>query len=798
MAQDKATQRIHGYCALCWSRCGCISTVEDGRLVAVEPDPDHPTGSALCAKGMAAPELVYHQDRLLYPMKRTRPKGDADPGWQRIEWDEALDTIAGELMRLSKESGRESIAFGITTPAATAMQDGFSWVERLRRAFGSPNAAIAMELCGFSRDMVFPHSFGVPLPMPDHARAGCILLWGHNSSTTWLAHATRVADARARGAKLVVVDPRHVGFAVKADQWLRVRPGSDGALALGLAGLMIAEGRFDRDFVRRWTNGPLLVRDDTGRFVSGADLDDGGDPTRRVAWDLARAAPVRYDCLSGTYERDDVDLALTGRIEIPGRDGLLACRPAFDLYASLCDQFPPERVEEITWVPADEIREAARLIGTSGPISFYVWAGLEMHTNASQTNRAIALLYALTGNFDAAGGNIRYETISTNDVMGADLLSEEMRGKALGLDERPLGPESQGWITTDALYDAILDERPYAVRALVNFGKNLLFSHADGARGARALQSLEFMVHADLFMNPTAEQADIFLPVGSAWEREGLCTDFLVDQQASAHVQLRPAVIEARGESRSDTWIAFALAERLGLGNLFWNGDVDAALRHQLAPSGIALEELRRNPGGLSVKMPTRHRKYAENADGTPIGFATPSKKVEIYSEVFLDHGYPPLPNYVEPAVGPGAAPELSTTYPLVLTSAKSPHFLQSQSRALPSLRRLEPDPLVEINPETAAERQISEGDWVALITPHGRIRAKARYSEKLHPKVVSAVHGWWEACDALSLPGYATNAPDGANLNAAIGNDAVDPIGGSVPHKSYLCQVERLAERQT
>ena len=115
------------------------------------------------------------------------------------------------------------------------------------------------------------------------------------------------------------------------------------------------------------------------------------------------------------------------------------------------------------------------------------------------------------------------------------------------------------------------------MRALVNFGKNILYTHADGARGARALAALEFMVHADLFMNPTAEHADIVLPVASAWEREGLCTDFLVDEEASAWLQLRPAVVEARGEARSDTWIAFALAERLGLGNLFWQGNIDAA-----------------------------------------------------------------------------------------------------------------------------------------------------------------------------------------------------------------------------
>lgn len=787
-----SSERIYGYCALCWSRCGCISTVDDGRLVKVEPDPGHPTGKALCAKGQAAPELVHHPDRLLHPLKRTRPKGDADPGWQQIGWDEALDTIAGTLTRIAGEAGPEAVAFGITTTAGAAMQDGFTWVERLRRAFGSPNAAIAMELCGYAKEMVFPHTFGVSMPMPDLARTGCFILWGHNPNTTWLAHATRIAEAKKRGAKLVVIDPRHAGFAVKADQWLRVRPGSDGALALGLANVMIAEGLLDRAFVTRWTNGPFLVREDTGRFLTGADLRVGGDEAERIAWDSAAGAPLRYDGRRGTYERENAALALEGRYEIQGVDGAIACRPAFDLYAELCRRYSPEQVEAITWIPAAQVRETARLIGTSGPVSFYAWAGLEMQATAGQTNRAIALLYALTGSFDADGGNVVHATVPTNNVMSAELMPEGGFAKTLGFEERPLGPEVEGWINTDALYDAVLEGQPYPVRALVNFGKNILFTHADGERGARALEALEYMVHADLFMNPTAEYADIVLPVNSAWEREGLCTDFMVDEDASAWLQLRPAAIESRGEACSDMWIAFALAERLGLGNLFWNGDLDAGFRHQLAPSGVTLEALRAAPQGLKATLPSRRRKYAEAADGVPAGFATPSRKVEVYAEHFLDHGHAPLPDYVEPALDKGGEADVAAAFPLVLTGGKTPHFLHSQNRNLPSLRRHEPDPLVDINPDTAAAHEVGEGDWVVLTTPHGSVRGRARFSAKLHPEVVSATHGWWQACEALSLPGYPTAG--GANLNAAIGNETVDPIGGSVPLRAYRCRLERSA----
>ena len=105
------------------------------------------------------------------------------------------------------------------------------------------------------------------------------------------------------------------------------------------------------------------------------------------------------------------------------------------------------------------------------------------------------------------------------------------------------------------------------------------------------------------------------------------------------------------------------------------------------------------------------------------------------------------------------------------------------------------PDPRVELHPDTAAARGIEDDTWVALVTPHGRIRAKAHFSSTLHPKVVSATHGWWQACEALSHPGYDAESEAGANMNAIIGNDAVDPISGSVPFKSYLCQVVRLTK---
>jgi anaerobic selenocysteine-containing dehydrogenase len=697
-ADTQSTVRIPGYCALCVSRCGSIAVVENGRFVALEPDPSHPTGKALCAKGRAAPELVYHSDRLLYPLKRTRPKGDPDPGWQRISWDEALDLTAAKLHQLAEAYGPESVVFTVASPSTSASSDSLIWIERLMRAFGSPNESVSMELCGWGRYLATLYTFGASVPgsyMPDLEHAGCILFWGYNPNLARLTHAVATTAALKRGARLIVVDPRRTGPANKADLWLRVRPGTDGALALGIAHAMIERGWYDRDFIRDWTNGPLLVRADNGRLLTESDISGAGSAQRYVAWNEGKGGPIPYDPATGGYDGNNVELALFGQFTLETLQGRVVCRPAFDLMAELCGRYAPERVEAICGIDRTQIEAAARMLWEARPVAYYAWSGVEQQTNATQIARAIAQLYALTGSFDALGGNVLFQAVPTANVGGEELMPAEQRARTLGLLERPLGPSRWQHVTSDEIYQGILARQPYPVRGLVGFGANLLIAHADGRRGREALAALDFSVHADLFMNPTAELADIVLPVASAFEREALKIGFEVSADAQSLVQLRPRVVEPRGEARSDTAIVFDLACRLGLGSHFWNGDIEAAYRYQLHPSGVSLDALSENPSGVRVSLQTRYRKFAEQKDGRPKGFATPTRKIELYSETLLEHGYPPLPDYKEPLISPTSRPDLVERFPLILTCAKHTLFCESQHRALPSLRRHAPDPEV-------------------------------------------------------------------------------------------------------
>lgn len=774
-ATPTTSRQVSTFCALCVSRCGAKATIEaDGRFVALRPDPSHPTGRALCVKGKAAPEIVDHPDRLLHPLMRTNPKGADDPGWQRIGWDEALDTVAARLRSLARDHGPESVVFGAASPSTSAMSDSVDWLIRLRRAYGSPNQVAYMELCGWGRYLASIYTYGESVPgeyMPDFDHAGCILFWGYNPSVARLAHATATVAAMRRGARLVVVDPRRAGLARDADHWLQVRPGTDAALALSLTHVMIERGWFDEDFVRRWTNAPLLVRSDTRRLLRAGDLEPDGDRAHYVAWDDAGGRPVAYDPARGRHTIDEARLALSGAREVMTTAGAVTCRPAFDLVAEQCRRMAPAVAEEITGVAASEIERAACTLWESRPLAFYAWSGVEQHSSTTQTVRAINQLYALTGCFDARGGNVLWAAAPSNSIEGAELLAPEQRAKALGVAERPLGPARFEFVTGEDFYTAAIEEQPYRARGLVNFGANLMMAHGDSARGRAALAALDFFVHADLVMNPTAEQADLVLPVMSAFEAEALKIGFEVSQEAQSLVQLRTALVPARGEARSDLEIIFALATRLGLGEHFWGGDLDAAWRHQLAPSGVTLEQLRAEPAGVRVPLTTRHRKYAVLERDAPHGFRTPSRKIELYSEVLIEHGYAPLPEYEEPRTSPRSRPEFAQRFPLILTCAKSLWFCETQHRNVASLRSRVPDPQIEMHPEAALARGIEEGSWVRLETPHGAIRARAKLTTAIDPGVVCGQHGWWQACPELGLPGYPPLGPESANLNAVLGS---------------------------
>jgi anaerobic selenocysteine-containing dehydrogenase len=431
----------------------------------------------------------------------------------------------------------------------------------------------------------------------------------------------------------------------------------------------------------------------------------------------------------------------------------------------------------------------------SRPLAIYTWSGLEQQSNGTQTIRAICQLAALVGSIDVPGGIVAFPSVPTNRIEGTELLSRAQAVKAIGLERRPLSAARAGFVTGEDFFTAALDGVPYRARALVNFGSNIMLAHGDSARGRAALAALDFFVHADLFRTPTADQADILLPVTSPWEAEALRVGFEVDDAAQSLVQLRAQLVPPRGEARSDLQIIFALATRLGLGEQFFAGDIDTAWRYHLEPSGVTLEQLRAHPEGVRMPLRTRYRKHAEVVDGAPRGFRTPSGKVELFSEQLARHGYPALPEYAEPAISPRSRPDLVARYPLVLTCAKSLWFCETQHRNVSSLRRAVPEPVVELHPDAAAARGIGAKDWVSIETPLGSVRARAKLNAKLDPGVVCGQHGWWQPAHEPPHAGYPAVGEGSANLNLVLAQTPSDPVGGSAPLRASLCEIRSLSD---
>jgi anaerobic selenocysteine-containing dehydrogenase len=760
--------------------------VDDGVLTAVEPDPDHPTGQHLCLKGRAAPELIYSPNRLLQPLQRSRPKGDADPGWQPISWEDALQSISERLQQITCDHGPEAVAFGVTTPSGTAISDNFVWINRLAHAFGTPNTVFATENCNWHKDFSPGDTFGTAagkgIGMPDYAHTGCILLWGFNPATSWLAQTTLIKAAQKRGAKLVVVDPRRVGLANSADQWLQLRPGSDGVLAMALAGIQIDNGWFDNEFIRRWSNGPFLVDNESRELLSEADWIAGGASDRYLTWNEQTNQPVVIDTRSNEPLEALDHSALFGEFTIETHNGPLHCRPAFDLYAQECRRYSAEEVEQVTGISRQQLIDTAALLHHSRPLSYYTWTGTAQHDNAAKTGRAIALLYALSGNLHAPGGNVIFSKPPINNLFGLELLSDGQRAKCLGVEQRPLGPGTMGWITSRDLYRAVVKQQPYAVKALFSFGSNPLLTKPNTRYADEALRGLDFFVHTDLFLNPTANYADIVLPVTTPWEHGGLYPGFMISQQADSHLQLRRPAIAPRGEARDDGSIVFELAKRLGLAHHFFEGDREAALRHVLQPSGITPEQLRAEPRGINLNYETKFTPYKQQ------GFSTPTRRVEIFSQRYAAQDYEPIPRFTS---------ELATDkdFPLLLTTSKWPQFCHSQHRNIPELRARMPEPLVEIHPQDAAEKNIGEGDRVVIRTRQALMQTTAHLSAGIAHGVVCAQYGWWQPCDELGLPGYPIAGENNGNYNTLIDGEAFDPISSSNALRRACCSIEKIVK---
>jgi anaerobic selenocysteine-containing dehydrogenase len=669
------------WCPMGPSCCGIEVFVKDDKVRKVAPMLEHPMGF-LCPRGEASIEWEYSSDRLTYPKKKD---GKA---WQRLSWDEALDLAAHELNKLKEKYGPESLAVHMGNPFIDTSTDVLTRI--FTQAYGTPNFSTGASYCNSVMVMANRLTFGHSTMPSGYPYSKCIVIWGANPADASPPQLSAILEGRKAGAKVIVVDPR-ITRTVKAgvDLHVRVRPGTDCALALGLIKVILDEELHNKKFIEEWTVG-------------------------------------------------------------------------FDKLPQAVNEYTPERVEKITWVPANTIRDFARMFATNRPACILQGISPQHAVNAMDANRAMTILLSITGNIDVPGSNC-YTVKQGYKFPG--IWEESPPPKRIGLKEHPLFVEMYRQNSNNLVFDQMLTGKPYPVKGLIVLGCNVMLTWPNTNKVKRALESLDFMMVIDVMENSTTKMAHLILPAATYLEKDD------IKNYAFAGLPMmgmcRKAV-EPLGEAWPEFKIWTELGKRMGFESWFRWETSDELFREITEPININYEELKEISRGVFYGPKQNIRKYKK------VGFNTPSNKIEISSEKLVSYGYDSLPSYREPVESPLSQPELAREYPLVLTTgSRSIYFTHGQHRNLSSLREKCSEPFLEIHPADAEKFGIKDGDKVMVETLRGGVKIKAKVTDEIIAGVVNMMHGWEEN-----------------NVNVLTNDEARDPVSGFTEFRVNLCRV--------
>ena len=669
-----------------WSGPGChdgcgvlLYTDKDGKLVKCEGDPENPyNGGRLCVRCLDVPEVVYHEDRLQYPMKRD-PKDRGKDKWERISWEEAIDLVVDTFNDIKEKYGAESVVFGQGTG-----RDIAAYITRLSWSFGSPNYVLFLSGCacylprvaGFAATAGSfwvadcSQEFADRYDNPEYRVPEAMFVWGNYplraNSDGFYGH--WVIDLMKRGMELVVIDPKVTWMSTHSKLHLAIRPGTDAALALGFLNIIVNEDLYDHDFVERWTYG-------------------------------------------------------------------------FDELAERVQEYTPERVAAITWIPVEKIREAAHILAESKPCTMQWGVAVDMTKEALPASQAIAACFQITGNVDVPGGIIAPpEILNYAGGWGRELCPEETWKKRIGLDKYPLLNFGFQIAQPDELRHAMATGKPYKIHATWLQQNNVLSCMgADPTEQYIGLMNCDFNVSVDLFMTPTImATSDVVLPAATFTERDGIRVG---DGCQRGEVINKVCQV---GECKSDMEINLLVGKRFNPEAWPWEKP-EEMFTELLKPTGYSWEELREE---APVYLPVEYYKYKTGKmrnDGQP-GFQTATGRIELWSTFYNAAELDPLPYFEEPDPGPGSTPELFEQYPLVLTTgARNWSYFHSEHRQIERLRRMHPDPIVQVHPDKLAELGMEDGEWVWIENQNGRAKIKIESTPILtDPRIVACDHAWW------------------------------------------------------
>ncbi len=718
-----------------WSAPGChlgcgilMYTDDEGRLVKVEGDPENPFNQGrLCVRCLDLPEVVYSPDRILHPLKRAREDRGKDK-WEPIGWDEALDEIAGKILAAKEEYGPESVAFYSGTG-----RDIGQYITRLCWGFNSPNFVFLMSgqscysprVAGcFSTSGSFwvgdySQQFPDRYDNPDWKRPDLIVIWGNNPivSNSDGLYGHWVVDCLKRGSRAIVIDPRMIWLASKAEHYLQIRPGTDGALALGIVNYLIENDLYDHEFVSLWCYG-------------------------------------------------------------------------FDELAERAKEYPLDEVAKITDLPAEDIVAVARAIAASDAVTLQWGVAIDQIKETIPTAQAVLAIFEITGNIGKPGTMQQPASILNYAAgWGSEFLVPEQEAKRIGQDEHPLIKMGFQECVTDDYIKCLETGKPYPIKvAWMQTTNPLACTGVDAKRTLDAHMNIETIVYVDLFMTPTSMAlADYFLPACTYAERNGL----RVGDGAQRAETINKA-IEPLGESRSDMQICLDIGKRISPEAWPWD-TVEDMYSDILAETGHTFEEMQELAPGYPPFEYHMHEKGLLRADGN-VGFDTATGRIELWCSMYNNLGLDPLPSYEEPVPSPLSTPELCEEYPLVLTTgARLWGMFHSEHRQIPRMRALHPEPLVYVNPKTAADFGVKDGDWVWVENHLGRCKRVVKETPIVNERTASTDHAWWhpEAPGELEAGLYDLWDLTVENL---LPYDC-GKTGFGANYKNTICKIYRVAE---
>lgn len=719
----------------CGGRCPLRFHVKEGKVIRIEGDDFEDKDNQLraCLRCRALRQYIYHPDRLKFPLKRDGPKGSGK--FRRISWDEALSEIAEKLIQVKDKHGNSSIFLAMGGGYQAALHDGMFAMIRLFTQFGGFSTHygnVSSEGAVYATQTQYTSPF-VGHSRPDLKNSKLIIMWGWDPARMISGSDTiyNLIMAKEMGIKIVCIDPRYTDSAVVlADQWIPIIPGTDTAMMVAMAYVMIKENLYDQDFLNKYTKG----------FEKFAD-----------------------------YVRGE-------------EDGI----PKTPEWAEKITSVPAETIRNLAREYATT--KPAALMDCQGPARSAVG---ELYNRCAMTLTAMTGNVGKHGG-SAAGGlmGIPYGHMFFASRIPPPYRNPVETGLKSVRGSLDLQLRFQARCHINKIFDAILRGKeggyPFDVKFAWFVNNNFLNQLGNANKAAEALKKLDYMVCAELWLTPTARYADIILPVASTAEK----TDFTRPWPSGPYFLAINQVIKPLGECKSDLRIAEELADKLGLDEFVKYPDEEKALKFLIKLREDSRKNLRninefREKGikRLELEEPyVAFKEQIEDLETKP--FKTPSGKIEIFSQRIADLNdpeNPPIPKYMER--WEGRYDPLSKKYPLQLLSPHPKNRVHSELFLVEWLREVDPH-VAWINPIDAKPRGIRDGDEILVYNDRGKITIKAWLTERIIPGAISIFEGTWYDPDE--------NGIDRGGCVNTLTKDAYSP-GGASALKSCLVEIKKF-----